>query len=971
MRWPGVLAAVAGLAGAAGAAGAAGCDDAGSRGPFDGLPLDVDLGAAVSAPVHVARDRYGVAHIVAETVGDAAFVQGYVTAHDRLPQMDVLRRYGAGTLAELFGAQDPAVIDGDLEMRMYRMTELAAATWDALQASGDPIDAQVVQLLAQYAAGVDRYAEDLRDGLWTLDASIAQAFDPATFAPWSPVDSLVIGRFYALSQTTTAAYELDATELYSGLRAAFDEAPPASAAAAARRGISRDLLRLAPVGDAPTIDGFPNLAVDTGSRSDGSAPAADPAPAPASATPPARPIVPAPLFADARNLFGALRGGPFGSLGPHAWLPPYSHGDAWAVGPAVSGGGALLAADWQLPLTQPSAFYPTHLIVTGPPAADRDDNAPPPADLLDAIGATIPGIPGVMFGANAEFAWAGTASRHDATDLYLEQIAPCTAAAGDCVAWTDPGGTAREVPIESRTEQIQIGTLGQITGSVAATYEVVPHHGAILPAIDRTQHALVPRATAAALSLRTTGDQPSFELRALYNLAHAASVTAGFRAVADITSGSQSWMMIDGGGHIGWTTHAEIPRRAPAAYAWNPDTHQDGLAPFFVLPGDGTAEWLDQPVSPRYIPHAIDPPAGVLVAGNADPVGAIADGLPLDQTTATGEPLYVGVGYAAGLRDQRIAALIRQRAAAGPLTLDDVAAIQGDTRSLAGEQLTPAILAALGRLDRQSNGPTDVNPYLDSLSADDTARLATARRLLTGWTFATPAAVDAPDDDSAATAVFHAWIHGFIERALQDELDVLDFDVWRLDDDRLVRIVYAMLTDPKSFVTSPSTQQPILCDNYVAAGPDDSCTKVILQAMVDAMTYLESPEAYGTADPSAWRWGQQHRLAIAALDAAPATAADAGTPRAGDNFSVSASDPSWSDLGFAERSGGTALRLVAQANGSGAISVKWSLPGGTIDDPRSPHDHDLLPGLLSDSLASAAFSIDEIVAAGETRWVFH
>jgi len=966
MRWPCVLAVV----------GLTGCGDGGTSGPFDGMPLDGVFSVAVSAPVHVARDRYGVAHIAAQTLADAAFVQGYVTAHDRLRQMDVLRRYGAGTLAELFGVQDPQVIDGDLEMRLYRMTSFAQATWDALQASGDPIDVQVVQLLAQYAAGVNRYAEDLDRGLWTLDQAVAAQFDPSRFTAWSPIDSLVIARFWALSQSATAPYELDATELYSGLRAAFDDAPPANAAAAARRGISRDLLRFAPVGNAPTIAGFPNVAVDTGSRSDGSVPAALPAAPPAGAAV-ARPAVPAQLFADARSLFGTLRGGPFGSPGAHAWLPPYTSGDAWALGaPVTAASSALLAADWQLPLTQPAAFYPTHLIVTGPPSSD--DNQPAPADLIDAIGATIPGVPGVMFGANGEFAWAGTAARHDATDLYLEQIAPCSAATGDCVTWTDAQGTVREEAIEQRTETLQIGALGAIASSLAATYEVVPHHGPILPAIDRTQHALVPRTGGAALAIRSTSDQPSFELRALYNLAHATSVAAGFRATADITYGSQSWMMIDRDGHIGWTSHGDIPRRPTEAYAWNPDTHQDRLAPFFVLPGDGSAEWLDQAMSPRFIPHAIDPATGVLVAGNADPVGATADGLPLDQTTSDGEPLYVGVSYAAGLRDQRIAQLIGQRAAAGAtgpggpermITLDDVLAIQRDTRSLAGEQLTPPILAALGRLDRQSIGPTDVNPYLDALSADDTARLVTARRLLGAWTFATPAAVDAADDDSAATAVFHAWIHAFIERALQDELDVLDFDVWRLDDDRLVRIVYAMLTDPKSFVTSPSTQQPILCDNYVAAGSDDSCTKVILQSMVDAMTYLESPQAYGTADPSAWRWGQQHRLAIAPLDAAPP--ADPGTPRAGDNFSVSRSDPAWSDLAFAERSGGTALRMVAEAPGGGPITVKWALPGGTIDDPRSPHDHDLLQGFLSDSLVSAPFSTDEIVAAGEARWVFH
>jgi len=962
MRWPRVFVAVAGFAA---------CGDGLATGPFDGLPIDGNFAAEVTAPVHVARDRYGVAHIHAATLGDAAFVQGYVMAHDRLPQMDVLRRYGAGTLAELFGETFPAVIDSDLEMRMHQMRPLAEATLAQLQASGDPTDAQVALLLVQFAAGVNRYAKDLKDGLWTIDPRLADRFDPARFAAWSPVDSLVIARFHAFSQSWSAPFELGATELYNGLRQTFDDASPSDAAASARRGISRDLLRLAPVGNTPTIDGFPNVASDTGSRSDGSgpvAPAATPS-VPVAAAAAQRPEVPSALFDAARALFGGgIRNGPFGELGPHAFVVPLAGGNAWAVGPALAGPGrAMLAADQQLPLTDPAMFYPTHLIVTGDQTEDGNASGDVAPNLLDVMGVTIPGIPGVMFGHNGDLAWSGVASEHDVTDVYLEQIAPCsgTPAVGDCVAWTDPEGTSRSVLIDRVTETIGIGTLGTVARTQAATYEIVPHHGPILPAIDRVNHALVPRPPGAALSVRYTGYQPTFELRALYNLARAHTIEDGLRATADMTYGSQSWMMIDQGGHIGWTTHAYVPIRTPASYAWNPDTHQDELAPFLVLPGGGDADWLEgRSLSPRVVPHAIDPARGYLVAANADPVGATADGLPLNQGSVDGDPLYAGVSYAAGLRDERITTLVQQRAAVAPLTLDDMAAIQRDTRSLAGAKLTPAIVAALDRLDRTTVGPFDVNPYLDGLGPDDAARLVTARAVMTAWTFATPAAIDARDGDSAATALFHAWIHFFIARTLADELDAIHVDVWWLDDDQLVRIVHALLTDPKSFVTSPSTQQPILCDNYRTAGPDDSCTKVILQAMVDAMTYLESPQAFGTQDTSAWRWGLRHTLVIDG-------SADAGVPRSGDNSSVTRSDPSWQDRDASEHTGGAALRFLAQAAGGGPISVKWSLPGGAIDDSRSPHHRDLLDGYLSDTMFDAAFSIDEIVAAGESRWVFH
>src|SRR5678816_615474 len=142
------------------------CGDSSESGPFTDLPLDGDFTLGTDLPVHVARDKYGVAHIVAHNVRDAAFVQGYVMAHDRLPQMDILRRFGSGSLAELFGALDPSVIDTDLQMRMHRMKPLAEATLDQLRASTDPIDGQLVQLLERFAAGVNRYARDLQHGLW-------------------------------------------------------------------------------------------------------------------------------------------------------------------------------------------------------------------------------------------------------------------------------------------------------------------------------------------------------------------------------------------------------------------------------------------------------------------------------------------------------------------------------------------------------------------------------------------------------------------------------------------------------------------------------------------------------------------------------------------------------------------------------------------------------------------------------------
>ena len=66
--------------------------------------LDGDLHlAGLSAPVTVRRDAHGVPHIDAATQEDLFVAQGYVTAQDRLWQMDAFRRNANGELAEIMG----------------------------------------------------------------------------------------------------------------------------------------------------------------------------------------------------------------------------------------------------------------------------------------------------------------------------------------------------------------------------------------------------------------------------------------------------------------------------------------------------------------------------------------------------------------------------------------------------------------------------------------------------------------------------------------------------------------------------------------------------------------------------------------------------------------------------------------------------------------------------------------------------
>lgn len=910
-------------------------------GPFDRLPLEETIASSVTAPVHVARDRYGVAHISARNVGDAAFVQGYVMAHDRLPQMDILRRFGAGTLAELFGGLDPDVIDTDLEMRMHRMKPLASESWAMLQSN--PADAEVVVLLQRFSDGVNAYADDLKRGKWSVDGDILVSFDPERFAAWSPVDSLVLGRFQAFALSWTAPVELDVTEAYQKLRDTFDAAVPAQAAAYARRGIAKDLLTLAPVGKVATIDGFPN------------------APRTASPSPStARPRVQQATFDRARSGFHRGPGsGPFGAPGPHALMYPNAGSNSWAVGPGRGGGKALLAGDQHLQLPNPSVFYPTHLMI-GDGDAERE------AGEIDLMGVTFAGIPGVILGTNGDVAWTSTTSFHDVNDVYRETITAC----GDrsCVAFQNA-----LVPIETFTEEIEIGALGTIIETRTATYERVPHHGPILPQI--ADHRIVPRTAGEALSVRYTGHAPSFEIRSIWAMAKARSVAEGIRAFDDFTYGSQNWTMIDASGAIGWTTQAAVPARAPAAYAWNATTNPDGAAPFFILPGDGSAEW-EGLVDREYIPHAIDPPQGFLVTANSDPVGVTFDGDPLDGPIVAGRPLFLSATYAAGVRTERITKLVEERGNA--MTLEAMATIQHDTSSTVGAKLTPYLRTALAHVGSPAGAPADAVAYLATLSSADHARLERARVLLDGWTYATPVALDAPDPDSAATALFNAWMHFFLVDGLGDEYAAIDFDMWRLDENLHVRTAYALLASPATFVQSASTGQPILCDRIAVTGPDDSCTSLLLRTVLAAMQHLESMDGFGSADTSTWCWGRKHRLTMKPLF--PNTnlelptrgeVSPPGFPKAGDNFVINRADQGWNDLDFSQSADGPAQRFLATTEAGRPIAIKWQLPTGVIYDTASPHYRDQLDNqYLAERHYDAPYLVPEIVADGEARWLF-
>ena len=131
--------------------------------------------------VEVVRDAEGIPHIFTATDHDAFFALGYVHAQDRMWQMEVQRRIGAGRLSEVLGE---AALSTDQFLRTVGIYRAARAAWPA-------IGAESQAALEAYAAGVNAWL----DGRRTLPPEfLILGVKPE---PWTVYDSLAWAKMMA------------------------------------------------------------------------------------------------------------------------------------------------------------------------------------------------------------------------------------------------------------------------------------------------------------------------------------------------------------------------------------------------------------------------------------------------------------------------------------------------------------------------------------------------------------------------------------------------------------------------------------------------------------------------------------------------------------------------------------------------------------------------------------------------------
>lgn len=319
--------------------------------------------AGLRSSVTVAYDERGIPYIEAANESDLYFAQGYVTAKDRLFQMDLLRRTARGELSEILGTP---TLEEDKRHRLYNYAGLAQ---DLVTRSPREVRAA----LEAYARGVNAFIEAVDEQNLPAEFRLLQ-YRPG---PWTPADLLLSGKLLAEALSTNWPNDL--------ARAGFSDLPIQQ----------RDAL----FSDTSPLDVILVGSDAAPSRKKGGHQSSGSHVAPACCAP--SDTIP---FQDLQTILDTTRRS-LERVGLYA--EDLAASNNWVVsGRRSVTGKPLLANDPHLPASAPSIWYMVHLSAPG----------------IRVAGVAIPGIPGVIIGHNQQIAWGITNLRADVQDIYLEKF---------------------------------------------------------------------------------------------------------------------------------------------------------------------------------------------------------------------------------------------------------------------------------------------------------------------------------------------------------------------------------------------------------------------------------------------------------------------------------------------------------------------------------------------------------------------
>lgn len=565
----------------------------------------------LTAPISIQKDQWGVPHIRAKTDLDAFYALGFVHAQDRLWQMELSRRIGAGRLSEILGA---AALDQDKFLRTWGFYRAAENSYASLEPRSKTV-------LEAYAAGVN--------------AVIAQGNLPLEFGllgakpePWKPADSLVWSKMLAFNLSSNWSSELENAQIASKLgMAGFNAVKPEYSKpypSILRLDDYKGKLNMAGLEPPRSKPAVISAALSTAMQS---------------------------VEATAKTLREHYGVGYENGLGSNNWV---------VSGSRTESGKPLLANDPHLGFQAPSLWY----------LADIK------GDTISAIGATLPGVPGVVLGRNEKIAWGATNTAPDTQDLFLLEIKDG--------AYKTPSGM---VKLETREEIFKVGGKEEKLTIRSSAYGPIISDLALVGAkLPENQ----------ALALRFVALEPNdTTLDAFLGFNYAKNWDDFKTAMRRYITPQQNFVYADDAGNIGYFAPGKIPIR-----------NWDGRFPASASSG---ANWSGY-VAFEDLPSVLNPREGFIVTANNRvlPFGAA-------QTEFS--------TYTEGYRAQRIRELILENP---KHTVATMRAVQADNESLVSRELIPGLLALTPKSEAARRLQTEVRNWDNKANLDSTGATAFA-----------------------------------------------------------------------------------------------------------------------------------------------------------------------------------------------------------------------------------------------------
>ena len=644
----------------------------------------------------ISYDAEGVPTVTAATDEDAAWLMGYAHARDRFFQMDLLRRTASGTLAELVG---PSVLARDVELRTLGLRRAAWAAWG----KASP---ELRGQLKFYSDGVNAWLKA------NPVPAEHRALELTSADPWSPVDSMVIGKLLAFQ----LSFDLDID--FTVRLGAYQQA----GAAAGFNGAAlffEDTHRNQPGDDRISVPGFlaAQAAAGEGSAAPKSGEGFD-----ASAVP----MVSADLMQAAQNYVERVRDNPV--IAPQMSRRENRAGSNWWIvgGQHTASGKPILANDPHLGLDTPVLFHEGHVI-------SNDPRYPTP---MNTVGAIATGTPVPILGCNSHLCWGLTTNPLDVTDTYSERF---ILNSYGLPTHTIYQGTPE--PVLWVFQSFFVNAIGDgVADNVSRNNSIGYTNGGITVLVPRRNNGPVLSITGnTGISVAYTGWGATNELDAFSRVNRSTNLAEFQAALQHFDVGSQNFAYADKLGNIAYFSTAEAPIREDLQR--NTVT---GVPPYLIRNGQGGNEWLPRQntytaqsvpyevLSPAEMPQSVNPARGYIANANNDPVGNTLDNNVLNTQRPGGGIYYLAPGYSS-YRMGRIDREVQRLIARGGVTVEDMKALQANTQYLDAELVLPHLLSAF---ERSASGGTGCSATL----ARDT-QLADAISLLRSWDYSAPTGI--------------------------------------------------------------------------------------------------------------------------------------------------------------------------------------------------------------------------------------